>query len=223
MSPSFCFCFTHRPHVDTLDISQHSHEVGLANLPFTRRGRKAAVQQEKERGRNRSVTTTDQDQQMASPSDPPSALGAQPSNEHGVTSFTSAVSMLAPLPGQTYPNSQPQTYGFQAAIHAYPPVQPQQQQQTHPQERWDNMATLFQTVRDHARAFEYPPASVAALETVLIRLYLESPMGLSPQQTIGTLIQNGLRATAGQTGSGQQTLNGTGSDGPSTTNAEDGS
>jgi hypothetical protein len=87
------------------------------------------------------------------------------------------------------------------------------------------MATLFQTVREHARSFEYPPASVAALETVLIRLYLESPMGLSPQQTMGSLLQNGLRGqpTAGQTGSGHQNLNGTGNDGPSATNAEDGS
>jgi len=214
----------HRPQVDALDISQHSHEIGLANLPYTRRGRKAAVQQEKERGRNRSVTTTDQDQQMASSSDPPAALGAQPSNQQSVSSFSSAVSMLAPLPGQTYPNPQP--YGFQPAMHAYPPVQPPQH--THPQERWDNMATLFQTVRDHARAFEYPPASVAALETVLIRLYLESPMGLSPQhpqQTIGSLMQNGSRGqpAVGQTGTGHQNLNGAGNDGPSTTSAEGGS
>jgi hypothetical protein len=85
------------------------------------------------------------------------------------------------------------------------------------------MSTLFQTVREHARSFEYPAASVAALETVLIRLYLESPMGLSPQQTMGSLIQNGLRSqpTAGQGGSGHQILNGTGNDGPSTTNADD--
>lgn len=220
MSPSFAFV-SHRPHVDALDISQHSHEIGLANLPFTRRGRKAAVQQEKERGRNRSVTTTDQDQQMASSSDPPPALGAQPSNQQSVSSFSSAVSMLAPLPGQTYSNPQP--YAFQPAMHTYPPVQPPQQ--THPQERWDNMATLFQTVRDHARAFEYPPASVAALETVLIRLYLESPMGLSPQQTIGSLMQNSSRSqpTAGQAGTGHQNLNGTGNDGPSATSAEGGS
>ena len=213
----FCFCFI--PHVNASDISQHSHEIGPANLPFTRRGRKAAVQQEKERGRNRSVTTTDQDQPIASSSNPPSAVGApQPSNQHVVSSFSSAVSMLAPLPGQTYPNPQP--YGYQPAVHAYPPIQ-----QNHPQERWDNMTTLFQTVREHARSFEYPAASVAALETVLIRLYLESPMGLSPQQTMGSLIQNGLRAqpTAGQTASGHPNLNGTGNDGPSTTSTEEGS
>jgi hypothetical protein len=52
------------------------------------------------------------------------------------------------------------------------------------------MATLFEAVRGHARAFEYPMASVAALETVLIRLYLESPV------TMGSQVmqqQNGMR------------------------------
>ena len=218
----FIFVFvSHKLHVDALDISQHSHEIGLANLPFTRRGRKAAVQQEKERGRNRSVTT-DQDQQITS-SNPPSALGAQPSNQHGASSFSSAVSMLAPLPGQTQTYPSPQPYGFQSALQPYPPPGQPQPQQTHPQERWDNMATLFQTVREHARSFEYPPASVAALETVLIRLYLESPMGLSPQQTIGSLATLRGQTTAGQTGSGHQNLNGAGNDGSSATNAEDGS
>jgi len=200
-------------------ISQHSHEIGLANLPFTRRGRKAVVQQEKERGRNKSVVnTTDQEHQIASSSNPPSAIGV-PANQLGVASYTSAVSMIAPLPGQTYPNPQP--YGFQPTMHTYPAVQPQQNPPG--QERWDNMSTLFQTVREHARSFEYPPASVAALETVLIRLYLESPMGLSPQQTMGSLIQNGLRGqpTAGQSGNGHQILNGTGDDGPSITNADE--
>jgi hypothetical protein len=41
------------------------------------------------------------------------------------------------------------------------------------------MSTLFQSIRHHARNFEYPGASVAALETILIRLYLESPVGVS--------------------------------------------
>lgn len=45
------------------------------------------------------------------------------------------------------------------------------------QERWDRMSVLFGSIRDHARDFEYPPPSIAALESVLIRLYLESPMG----------------------------------------------
>lgn len=39
------------------------------------------------------------------------------------------------------------------------------------------MNVLFQGIRENARNFEYPAPSVAALESVLIRLYLESPMG----------------------------------------------
>ena len=55
-----------------------------------------------------------------------------------------------------------------------------QQQQTHMdlnQERWERMNVLFQGIRNNARNFEFPGPSVAALESVLIRLYLESPMG----------------------------------------------
>ena len=51
-------------------------------------------------------------------------------------------------------------------------------------DRWENMATLFNSVREHARGYEYPSVSVAALETVLIRLYLESPVGLGAQPAI---------------------------------------
>lgn len=39
------------------------------------------------------------------------------------------------------------------------------------------MSVLFDSIRTHARSIEYPGPSVAALESVLIRLYLESPVG----------------------------------------------
>lgn len=203
------------------DIAQHSHEIGLANLPFTRRGRKVAVQNEKERGRNKSMPASDQDQ-MGSASTPG---GMAQSSQHGVSSFSSAVSMLAPLPGQSFPPPTPQPYGFANAIHSFPPNAPPQQQpvaQNMPHERWENMATLFQTVRDHARQFEYPPASVAALETVLIRLYLESPMGVSPHHNMANFIQHTLtmhnrnQAQAAQ-GSG---ANGSSTDGQGSSNAD---
>ena len=152
-----------------------------------------------------------------------------------MSSFNSAVSMLAPLPGQSFapppPNAQP--YGYAPTINAFapppppPPVQNVQSQQNVAHERWENMATLFQTVRDHARAFEYPAASVAALETVLIRLYLESPMGIGPQQTMGALMlnhitrnqQQGVMQGAG--GAHQQSMNGNiQTDGASVSNTE---
>jgi len=53
------------------------------------------------------------------------------------------------------------------------------------------MSTLFHSIREHARGFEYPNVSVAALETVLIRLYLESPVGLGTQPSIAAIMQNG--------------------------------
>jgi hypothetical protein len=207
------------------DISQHSHDVGLANLPYTRRGRKAAVQQEKDRGR-KSVPASDAEHQaMASSSTGPLSMGVQPQSNHSVSSFSSAVSMLAPLPGQTFPQSQatPQPYNYPSGLQYAPPVQAAP---TLPNERWDNMATLFQTIREHARVFEYPAASVAALETIVIRLYLESPMGVT--QSMAPMNQNGIRGPLPPsnhmhpaTPNHPSNMNGSVNDGGSTSNAED--
>ena len=43
-------------------------------------------------------------------------------------------------------------------------------------ERWDRMDVLYQSIRNNMRQFEYPAASVAALESVLVRMYFESPL-----------------------------------------------
>ena len=191
----------------------------MANLPYTRRGRKAAVQQEKDRGRKSVVASDAEHQTMASPL----SVGAQPPSNHSVSSFNSAVSLLAPLP-QAFPQPQtaPQSYNYPlglqyAPVHSAPAL---------PHERWDNMATLFQTIRDHARVFEYPPASVAALETIVIRLYLESPMGVT--QSMTPMNQNGIRGPAPSqnhmhtpTPNHQGNMNGSANDGGSTSNAED--
>jgi hypothetical protein len=132
-------------------MSHHSHEIGPANLPFTRRGRKAAVQQEKEKSKRYRNT---------SPANPAPDGAAGPSN---ASAYNSAVSMLAPLPpGQPHhPFGQSSQFG-----------------QPLPQEdRWDRMSVLYNAIRTHARGgFDYPGPSVAALESVLIRLYLESPV-----------------------------------------------
>jgi hypothetical protein len=65
-------------------------------------------------------------------------------------------------------------------------------------DRWERMAVLFHSIRDHARGFEYPGPSVAALESVLIRLYLESPVAVSAPPLTGysgvmggAMMQNG--------------------------------
>ncbi|KDR85415.1 hypothetical protein GALMADRAFT_359340 [Galerina marginata CBS 339.88] len=209
-------------------ISQHSHEIGMANLPFTRRGRKAAVQHEKDRGRTKSVAAPEQTQPIASSSNTV-AMGNQQPSGNGVSSFSSAVSMLAPLPGQSFPTPTAQPYGYAPPVPTFAPVH---NQPNLPHERWENMATLFQTVRENARAYEFPAASVAALETVLIRLYLEGPIGIAPAQTMGNLIQNGLALARNQppppvpmqtTTNGHQPMNGNINDANNTSNAEDAS
>lgn len=54
-------------------------------------------------------------------------------------------------------------------------------------EQWERMSVLFNAIREHARAYEYPTPSVVALESVLIRLYLESPMGMIGGPGLGAL------------------------------------
>ncbi|KAG5654706.1 hypothetical protein H0H81_007462 [Sphagnurus paluster] len=162
-------------------ISQHSHEIGLANLPFTRRGRKAA-QREKERAQPSVEPSTPAPAATTNVVAGPSSVPPPPPP----TMFTSTVSMLAPLPAQPPYHHPPFTYAPVPQQFAPPP-------QVHPamsHERWENMATLFNSVREHARGFEYPSVSVAALETVLIRLYLESPVGLGAQPSMAAIMQS---------------------------------
>ncbi|CDO75488.1 hypothetical protein BN946_scf184935.g24 [Trametes cinnabarina] len=163
-------------------ISEHSHEIGPANLPYTKRGRKAQAEiqartaSERPRGRPRkdrqsetpastspsSTSFMDGLQDQSPVSGPSSASnqmnqGMSSSPEvHNPQTFQSALAMLAPLP---------------AAAQMHPPSVDVSQ------DRWDRMGVLFQSIRDHARSFEFPTPSVAALESVLIRLYLESPIG----------------------------------------------
>ncbi|KAL0071752.1 hypothetical protein AAF712_000674 [Marasmius tenuissimus] len=162
-------------------ISQHSHEIGLANLPFTRRGRKAAAEQKSGTRKQRQQSSD------GTPAPPPAAL-PPPSQSQPSSSFSSAVSMLAPLPAPAPPPPShyaavpPPPPGQPFFQHPYPaPYPPQPQPPPAPtvpavgQDRWQNMETLFHSIREHARTYAYPVASVAALESVLIRLFLESP------------------------------------------------
>ncbi|KAJ6575346.1 hypothetical protein B0H19DRAFT_1128248 [Mycena capillaripes] len=161
-------------------ISQHSHEIGLANLPYTRRGRKAAVQQEKEKSRK--LAKLSHPSSVASPTQ---TAVASTSKSHTTEQFSNAISMIAPLPA-------PVVYPQQPSLHyqyAQPPAAPPASIAIS-HDRWDNMATLFESVRGYARTFEYPSATVAALETVLIRLYLESPVTTGAQ----TVLQPGPAA-----------------------------
>jgi hypothetical protein len=52
------------------------------------------------------------------------------------------------------------------------------------------LSILFNSIREHARAYDYPMPTVVALESVLIRLYLESPMGVVSGPSFGVLGAN---------------------------------
>lgn len=176
--------------ISGLDMSQHSHEIGPANLPFTRRGRKAAVQREKERTHN-DISSADNTTPAPTMPTNTNAVAGPSSAPQSATIFTQGVSMLTPLPVQPqYQHPPPQTYMYPTAQQAYPPQPVHHPAMSH--DRWENMATLFHSIREHARGFEYPTVSMAALETVLIRLYLESPVGLGTQPTMAAIMQNNL-------------------------------
>ncbi|KAF8516719.1 hypothetical protein BU17DRAFT_76596 [Hysterangium stoloniferum] len=185
--------FFHTDQVRACYNDKHSHEIGEANLLFTRRGRKAAQDRNKN-GTFRStsvsgspassslhtpngITAHQSPDAIAAPSSVPHDPNIAPDLQHthhsrvGVPhhSYPSAISLLAPLPPPPPAASQPADVS---------------------QERWDRMAVLFGSIRQHAARFEYPGPSVAALESVLIRLYLESPLG-------GSLNPSGISNTNG--------------------------
>ncbi|KAF9076049.1 hypothetical protein BDP27DRAFT_1284743 [Rhodocollybia butyracea] len=170
--------------------SQHSHEIGPANLPFTRRGRRAAAEAEKTKSTkhirfandDHSGSNTASSTPIPGPSSVPQPQSSPTNN------YSSGVSMVAPIPTQSTYQSTPQPYNYQTQYqYASPPapiptstapppaVPPAQHTADLSHERWQNMETLFQNVRENARSFSYPTASVAALETVLLRLFLEGP------------------------------------------------
>lgn len=195
------------------DRAQHSHEIGPANLPFTRRGRRAQVELEKARSARRR-SDIENGQSRASTSAPPTATpGAvrledpdlhsmtpeiqEPPSEQTIdpvlfahdpaTQFTpmtaqsaQPVHQMPPTPAPPPPQPQPM---MPPPPSHQPPTLTQVTQVHHPQSlaqdeqaRWDRMSILFEHVRNAARTFEHPPPSVAALETVLVRIYLEGPL-----------------------------------------------
>lgn len=194
--------------------AQHSHEIGIANLPFTRRGRRAQVEQEKARSvRRRSEVNNEQGRASVSASAAVTPVAVQRLDEPDLHSMTPE--LQDPPPEQTIdpvlfahdPTTQftSMTQPVQP-VHQMPPTpappQPQQMmapppppqpaplpqvtqitQLHHPQAltqddqaRWDRMSVLFEHVRNAARTFEHAPPSVAALETILVRMYLEGPL-----------------------------------------------
>lgn len=198
------------------DVSQHSHEIGLANLPYTRRGRRDAATMKFEKDKSNMTSTQaqtpDNDCASRATSLPPCSAAnndqsapssadvspqpTMPISPAASSSYSTSVPMLAPLPPQSAYSVPPQqTYTYIPSAPpsqvTYPPAPPASRPQPIPapastnlvNDRWENMSTLFQSIRENARNFDYPSPSVAALETILIRLYLESPVGMGVQST----------------------------------------
>lgn len=179
------------------DQSVHSHETGLANLPFTRRGRRQAVQQEKEKSHRQSAQAstpgrTPEGETQTVPVQLTSGVAPSPSN--GPSPFHPSFTMATQMPEQSQPPvlsasiSRTSTTEDPMALmhpfshpnqpHALPGPPPQPLHSGLLPDRWENISTLFSAIRETARSFEYPFASVAALEAILLRLYLETPVSL---------------------------------------------
>lgn len=191
-----------------LDVSEHSHEIGLPNLPFTKRGRKAQAEEQATRSkRARTAQRGHSDEPSVTPPPPSVSAAPAPPPENAIAG-PSSIPMhpnIQPPPPMPAENSPPQLPvqrppTFQSAISMIaplpPPAPPPPPSVNLTQDRWDRMGILFESIREHARSFEYPGPSVAALESVLIRLYLESPIngGMTlPQPGMNDTGLNGLQ------------------------------
>jgi hypothetical protein len=194
--------------LELADVSQHSHDIGLVNLPFTRRGRRAqAAAKVAVAGSNSSVPPASPSQPGGSRLQPNQTTGqvaapmrTQPEMTHAFSSsYPHFPSMSMPIPqgfGTVTPlpatSSAPAPPSIPVpaptpAPHPFPVPSPNQvgatnERERMERERWDRIDVLYQSIRNNARQFDYPAASVAALESVLVRMYFESPIPAPHQQ-----------------------------------------
>ncbi|KIL71717.1 hypothetical protein M378DRAFT_183079 [Amanita muscaria Koide BX008] len=196
---------SYKTYFDTEEVrvcysSQHSHPIGTPNLPFTRRGRKAVVLQEKER-RNRTNADSGSDLQASTSAQPSASTQPNtPNHEAAVSTVAQPVQPEPPAPPlpqtTTFPVMAPQvqnTFQPSSSSLAYASTVPSQSYiapQNVSHERWENMAILFHNIRENARTMEYSSASVAALESVLLRLYLETPLNFGSQPSTSAIMQH---------------------------------
>ncbi|KAI0686073.1 hypothetical protein BC835DRAFT_1288657 [Cytidiella melzeri] len=157
-------------------ISEHSHEIGPANLPYTKRGRRGQVLPEH-------VQQNDHSSDGRESTEDPEDHSPNPSQHNapaGPSSSSSPILQHSQAPPTHNHLTPPQTFQNVMTLYPSPSLRtPPVPQTTLNQERWDRMAVLFQEIREHARTYEYPSPSVVALESILIRMYLESPMNLT--------------------------------------------
>ncbi|KAI0073709.1 hypothetical protein K474DRAFT_1563253, partial [Panus rudis PR-1116 ss-1] len=170
-------------------VAEHSHPIGPANFLFTKRGRRAhaAEKQAKNKAHDAMNQTSPSmgpetpQAQSRPPPPPPPQPQAGPSSYQQITEMHYAQTPApqpTPAPASAPPLQQAQPAPAQILPLGHLPA-------THltpahialNRERWSRMSTLFESIRDTAttRGFEYPAASVAALEGVLFRMLLEGP------------------------------------------------
>lgn len=220
----FAITETDRRHL--ADVSEHSHPVGDDNLPFTKKGRKLLTAKGVARAHSQSghANSTSPDAEDGSPDGQPQQpqhiisgpstfsmplqfapqqsmhpLGASPHAhlpaDQGRTPSFGVFPMLSAPPSTFVSPLPPHAYLTHSALTSgsSPPPAPGEDAS----ERWERLGTLFQSVRDSARTFAFPSASVAALESVLVRLYVESPVvavagaALVPSPSPGALLPPG--------------------------------
>lgn len=173
------------PEVRVCYMSQHSHEIGPANLPFTSRGRRAQAASKSAMASPHPTTPTPNTGQSQH-----GAPGVPQSNAPG-GQVTTPMQPNPPLAFSTpYPHfpsmTMPLPQGLGGVMPLPPPALPvpvsaaqaitAADRERIERERWGRMDVLYQNIRHHATQFEYPAPSVAALESVLVRMYFESPI-----------------------------------------------
>ncbi|KAH9004033.1 hypothetical protein EDB86DRAFT_2886331 [Lactarius hatsudake] len=187
---------SYKTYFDTSEVrvcymSQHSHEAGPANLPFTSRGRRAQAASKSALASSYpsapQATTSGQSQPGVSDIPQSNGLAAQPVRGQSdpplafSTPYPHFPSMTMPLPqglGDLVPLTA-STSTLSVPISAAQVI-PAGDRGRMERERWGRMDVLYQSIRNNANQFEYPAPSVAALESVLVRMYFESPIS-APQ------------------------------------------
>ena len=169
-------------------MPQHSHDIGPANLPFTSRGRRAQAASKSSLASPHPATPAP----TASQSQP--GIPQSNASDGQVTTHMQAQPNLPLAFSTPYPHfpsmTMPLPQGLGGVVPFPPPTLPMPVSgaQAIPagdrgrleRERWVRMDVLYQSIRQNANQFDYPAPSVAALESVLVRMYFESP--ISAQQ-----------------------------------------
>jgi hypothetical protein len=159
------------------DISQHSHEIGFVNLPFTRKGRRQAA----ERGKSSGPHVEALPHPSASVTPPASQLSAGPSSEPvGPSSpirihpLQQPVPVSFPGPYPHFPSMSmppPPALATGSGLALHPAHIPPAERERLERERWDRNSIMFQHICNAGRGgFVFNPISLAALETTLVTL-----------------------------------------------------